>query len=100
MHAARGGDHDDIGIFAAGDMYEALEDAAIVFLILGAADRYNPTAFFALGNLARHQAQRLLSASFEGVAAPPDPASDTSTHIMTGRVPVVASAVAYHALSA
>jgi hypothetical protein len=51
-------------------LYEALEDAAIVFLILGAADRYDPTAFFALGNLARHQEPRLLSAIFEQAAAP------------------------------
>ena len=87
-------------LVAAGDAYEALQDVAIIFLILGAADRHDPTACLALGNFAWHQAQRLLSASFEGVAVPPAHASNTSTHIMTGRVAVVASAVVYQALSA
>ena len=54
VHAARGGNDDDIGVVAAGDCNEALEDVAIVFLILGAADRHNPTACFAVGNFARH----------------------------------------------
>jgi hypothetical protein len=71
-------------------MYEAFEDAAIVFLILGAADRYDPTSCRALGNLARHQAERLQSAGSDDVEAPPVQANDTSIHIMTGRVAVVA----------
>src|SRR6185437_16072088 len=39
VHAARGRDDDDVGRRAARDAYEALEDAAVIFLILCAADR-------------------------------------------------------------
>src|SRR5882757_3248654 len=54
VHAARGGDDDDIGACAARNPYEALQYAAIVFLILGAADRHDPAASLAMGNFAGH----------------------------------------------
>ena len=48
VHAAGGGDHDDVGVLAPGDAHEALEDAAVIFLILGAADRNDPAALSVL----------------------------------------------------
>src|SRR5258708_20736849 len=60
VHAARGGNHDDIGVCAAGDSYETLQDVAIVFLILGAADGHDPTASLTRGNFTWHSAERSL----------------------------------------
>ncbi len=39
VRAARGRDHDDVGVPAPGDLHEAREDLRVVFLVLGAADR-------------------------------------------------------------
>jgi hypothetical protein len=54
MHAARGGYHDDIGVRASRDGYEALQDVAIVFFILGTADWNYPTPTLIVGNFAGH----------------------------------------------
>ena len=57
VHAARSGDNYDIGSRTARDAYEALQNSATVFLILGAADGYDPTAGLALGNFTWHAAE-------------------------------------------
>ena len=62
MHAARGGDDDDVRVRAAGNAHEALEDMAVIFLILRTADRHDPTARLAFRNLTGHYLQRLLEA--------------------------------------
>ena len=54
MHAARGRNHHDIGFRAAGHANEALQNVAVVFLIFGAADGYDPAASLAVGNFAWH----------------------------------------------
>ena len=51
VHLARGRDHDDVGFLAAGNVDEAAQDALIVLLVLRAADRDDPAARFAFGNL-------------------------------------------------
>jgi hypothetical protein len=53
VRAARGRDHDDVGVAAAGDAHETLEDARVVFLVLGATDRDDVAARFAFGDPAR-----------------------------------------------
>ena len=62
-------DHHDIGVPAAAEADEALEDAGVVFLVLGAADRNDPTSFATIGDLAGTHAARLLKA--EGLRATP-----------------------------
>ena len=57
VHAAGGGDDDDVGFLAARGAHEALEDAAVVFLILGAADRDDPAAGLTVRNFAGHPSQ-------------------------------------------
>ena len=54
VHAAGGGNHDNIGARAARNPQEAFQDAAVIFLILGAADRYDPTASLTRGNFTGH----------------------------------------------
>src|SRR5215469_15754615 len=54
VHAAGGGNHHDIGVLTARDTHEALEDAAVVFLVLCATDRDDPSARLTRWNLARH----------------------------------------------
>ena len=50
VRAARGRDHDDVGVVAAGLAHEAREDARVVFLVLGAADRNDAAARLAFGD--------------------------------------------------
>src|SRR5208337_1255520 len=69
VHAARGRDHDDVGVPATGDAHEALEDVAIVLLVLGAADRNDPAARLAVGNFARHPVLLLRASGLEAAAA-------------------------------
>ncbi len=57
VRAARGRDHDDVGDLAAGLAHEAGEDARVVFLVLGAADRHDRSAHFAFRNAARTHGQ-------------------------------------------
>ena len=50
--AAGGREDDDVGVFAAAELDEAAQDAAVVFLFLGTADRNDPAALFTVGHLA------------------------------------------------
>src|SRR5215831_7361045 len=54
VHAARSRNHDDIGVLAPRDIHEALEDVAVVLLVLRAADRDDPSPRLTLWNSARH----------------------------------------------
>src|SRR5262245_25261803 len=53
VRAARGRDHDDVGVVAARDRHEAREDLRVVFFVLGAADRDDVAARLAFGYPAR-----------------------------------------------
>ena len=59
VRAARGRDHDDVGVVAAGDLHEAREDLRVVFLVLGAADRDDVPARLAVRDPARAHALSL-----------------------------------------
>ena len=54
VRAARGRDHDDVGVVAARGLHEAREDLRVVFLVLGAADRDDVPARLAIRDPARH----------------------------------------------
>jgi hypothetical protein len=54
MHAARGRDHNNVSSVTAGNAHEALENPAVIFLVLGAADRNDPTARLTLWNFTWH----------------------------------------------
>src|SRR6266436_47710 len=54
VHAAGGGDDDDVGLLGARDAHEALEDPAVILLVLRTADRNNPTTPVAIGDFAGH----------------------------------------------
>src|SRR5437879_2692833 len=56
VHPARGGDDDDVGLTPARLAHEALEDAAVILLVLRAPDRDDPATLLAGGNSARHPA--------------------------------------------
>src|SRR5580658_6911415 len=49
----RGNDH-DVSLIRPRDTHEALEDVAVIFLILRAADGHDPATALTVGNLARH----------------------------------------------
>src|SRR5271156_4740602 len=56
VHAAGGGDHDDIGSRAAREADGAIPGWAMVFLIFAPADGHYPAAGLAMGNFAGHEA--------------------------------------------
>ena len=65
VHAACRRDDDDVCIRAAGNAHEALEDLAVIFLILCAADRNDPPTCLAVGNFTGHYLQHLPRALYQ-----------------------------------
>src|SRR4029079_12129714 len=57
VHAAGGGDDDKVGVLTPRDPHEALEDAAVIFLILCATDRNDLAALLTVGNSAGHPSE-------------------------------------------
>ena len=54
VHAAGGGNDDDVGLRSARDAHEALENPAVVLLVLRTADRNDPATRVASGDFAGH----------------------------------------------
>jgi hypothetical protein len=61
VHAARGRDHNYVSGGATGHAHEALEDPAVIFLVLGTTDGNDPTARRTFWNFTWHKPFRLSS---------------------------------------